>query len=434
MMKRNQLIFILLISLLGIYFFSNMIPVKPKFYGDQVFHDEAKIAAQYLRGEISLSQLSIKRAPGPVLFYAIPYFFAHTNNDNELWKWGTAFNFVCIVFATLLLYQSLNVLVQKIHLGIFILTGFIIPIQIYYALSITAETMAFLGCCCYLFGAIHFIQNNYRIQHFMTLIIGVSLLIAARPNSMILVGAIPFFLLIRHFVYRVRFNFTKNMSIAYAIAVLLIAGITFWTKSLPSNTQQSSQENLLLYVSNQGRFQYRTEPWDWRFWDDATRTGSTDYNSWVSVSDSLQSVLNSGPYSFNQIYGNWLITDVKNHPIIFIQQVCIRLLSGNILSIGSIDASKFMFLGLSGKAAYYTAHIAMNAVNIAIIILAVCGCSRLLRHNGNYIFIILPYLALLLFHGIIYMEQRYLFPARPVILFFALFQLHQLIVKKNGST
>lgn len=428
-MKQILLVILAIVAISACTFF---IPFKPKFYGDQVFHEEAKVFAQFILGNVSSDQLKITRAPGPVLFYAIPYSVAHSLNDAFLWKWGFVFNLLSLLLATYFIYQSLCLILGKVYLGLFVSVSFIVPVQLYYALSIAAETMAFLGCAMFLYGTVRVIQQEVKKQDYLFFSLGIFLLVAARPNSLILLAFIPLFIIIQYFQNKRQIGFTKPILIAYLASVVLVIGLSFFTKQLPSGQVESTQENLLLYVSHHGRFQFRDETWDWRFWDDATRVNSLDYSNWLHSSDSLQLALSSGNSTFNEVYGQWIVSDILTHPLLFTKQILIRILSGNYLSIGSVNPSQFTILGFSGPIAYYTVHGIINGINLTIIFLGAIGFLQLLRSNKLYIYLVLPYIALLLFHCLIYMEQRYLFPARPIILFFAIYQIHQLIFFRNG--
>ena len=71
------------------------------------------------------------------------------------------------------------------------------------------------------------------------------------------------------------------------ITVVVVSIITGAFKLVPRAEVGSSQLGNSAHVILQGRFQYRTEPFDWRYWDDDTRGGSRAHMTWVRTSDSL---------------------------------------------------------------------------------------------------------------------------------------------------
>ncbi len=64
------------------------LPFAPKKFGDYDFHIEAKNLASFLRGAGGFETLAFTRAPGPSLFYAVPYLFVAPGS--QIWPlWGT---------------------------------------------------------------------------------------------------------------------------------------------------------------------------------------------------------------------------------------------------------------------------------------------------------------------------------------------------------
>src|SRR5260370_39747753 len=60
----------------------------PKF-GDGFFHREAKTLARVIRGVEPWQAFSMSRAPGPVLYYAIPYLVVPPGSSNDrYWQAG----------------------------------------------------------------------------------------------------------------------------------------------------------------------------------------------------------------------------------------------------------------------------------------------------------------------------------------------------------
>lgn len=123
-------------------------PFKAKPFGDLDFHIEAKTIARFFWGQENYEAVSITKAPGPVLFYVIPYFVAGPQaTDNQYWLAGILWTGIFMTVAVLLLKAACHNLGSE-HAGKFtVLLIFILPLQVYYSLGILAEGLAFLGCC-----------------------------------------------------------------------------------------------------------------------------------------------------------------------------------------------------------------------------------------------------------------------------------------------
>jgi hypothetical protein len=51
-------------------------------------------------------------------------------------------------------------------------------------------------------------------------------------------------------------------------------------KNITGNKSATNQDTLLYYVMHEGRFQFREEPFDFRYWSTSTRPDSKDFNDW----------------------------------------------------------------------------------------------------------------------------------------------------------
>jgi hypothetical protein len=106
-----------------------------------------------------------------------------------------------------------------------------------------------------------------------------------------------------------------------------------------------------------------------------------------------------------------LINDtVENWDNMVIQSI-VRFFSGNYLQVSSTKVDNHSFLGILLAI--------INLCNILINIFAILGFIKFFKENRQSLFIIAPVVALLFFHMLIYMEQRYLYPYRLIIIFFA---------------
>ena len=154
-------------------------PVKAKPFGDGDFHAETGIVAQVFWGEKPWSDISVSKAPGPVLGYAIPYIVAGPNaSDQRYLFFARCWLMVLITLVHLLVYRFMARRFEYSTANLFMLFTFIIPLHIYYSLGIWAEGMAYIGVMIMLAA-----WCDIRIHRGMVLFFtGAVFLALARPN------------------------------------------------------------------------------------------------------------------------------------------------------------------------------------------------------------------------------------------------------------
>lgn len=400
-------------------------PVKPNTFGDFDFHEEAKIISKFVHGDAPYEAVSITKAPGPVFLYVIPYTLAGSGaTDKNYWLAGFIWIGVLTIFSLAVLYKRLAAVYGFRVANIFMGLTFIIPLHIYYSLGIMAEGMAFLAA---VWAIIGFLEPG-KMRKAIFYVGGLTFLILARPNSALL---IPFL-----FIFAVYFAWIKKQREYYkyafysVYAFVIIAGVTILVKSLPNTRQTKNQEQYLAFVMHHGRFQFRSETFDWRFWDDFTRADSKDYINWRKSKDELEGKIDSG--ADRSIYYTWIFNDVASHPLTAVKQFFVRILFGNALQVSSLPAEDFKVAGINGRLLYWILHIILNCINVIILGFAIywlCINGNIRKYWPLYTVII----ALWIFHGAIYMEQRYLFPSRPIIILFAAMALNRLIEAKKSK-
>jgi len=167
--------------------------------------------------------------------------------------------------------------------GLFaIILTFIIPLHLYYGIGILAETMAFVGYVLFAYGIIMlFSTQRYNWKTLSIIGVGMVFFITARPNGMLLLfllplSIVPFFWWFKN---KLHSKTIKALIISWITTCIIITAIIIGVKSLPGNKDSSSQEDYFLAAMHQGRFQFRTESWDWRFWDNNNRADSKDYQA-----------------------------------------------------------------------------------------------------------------------------------------------------------
>ena len=105
------------------------------------------------------------------------------------------------------------------------------------------------------------------------------------------------------------------------------------------------------------------------------------------------------------------------HPFMVFKQFVIRVFTGHLLQSNSINPERLNETNDRKILVYWIGHILINLINLLLIICFVFE----LKKNGlrTYWILLAPIIALLVFHGLVYMEQRYLFPIRVIYLFLA---------------
>lgn len=411
--SKIALVFVnLTFTILFLFFIMNQ-SAKPKSLGDDTFHLEAKAIAGFIKGFRSFEDVQLTKAPGPSLFYSVPYILvAADSEDAKFWFsafiWNLILVFLCTSLVLVTIFKHINRLVSWVTL----LLLFAIPLHLYYSFGVLAEPLAFSGICIFLAGSIPLVKSEkFKIINVLFIVMGLIMFLTARPNGVLVFVLFPLFLLILLYIFKVPLLKMKGFILGFILALFGIILLSFTVKSLPGNQKQELQENYLLFVMHHGRFQYRTEYFDWRFWDSDTRMDSKDYQNWIKSVVELGKKADQEGRTLNNIYAEWLIKDAQKNPGNIVIQAIIRLFSGNYLQVNSVEVGKQSLLGL--------AFFLVNLLNILINMLAVFGFIQLFKKNRQWLFIIVPVIALLAFHMFIYMEQRYLYPYRLIIIFLA---------------
>jgi hypothetical protein len=201
-------------------------------------------------------------------------------------------------------------------------------------------------------------------------------------------------------------------------AVLLLLVMTFIASSRymqyrwghPSMTPQTKY---LVWDMFFGSFQFRTEPWDWRFWDKTTRQGSADYQAFSSTFERLKqdSADRQVPLSVSEL--QWVENDVRQHPFLHLRMAAVRALFMQWMLANSIAPASFHLGPLRGPVGYWLFHFFVNYFNLLLVVMS--GKFVIQRSKDALLLWVLwaPWVALLVFHSGIYGEPRFIFPGQP---------------------
>jgi len=419
------------ISLLMMLVVLNL-PFKAKPFGDITFHQEAKNLSLYIKGEISYEKVAITKAPGPVIFYTPIYSLVPKNSvDNDYWKYAVIFTSVILIVCMLLIYRIGSVFFSK-EIGLLsILLLFLFPIHFYYSLGILAEVPAFFSMTLALYGwsKIHINQNDKKGM--ILFVLGSVFLILNRPNTILFLpigAAVVFYSFFKNKLFYKKYGI-KILGSLFVIGILSFSTLQV-SKYVSGSKSVKKQERLFYYVAHQGRFQFREEPMDLRYWESDIRPDSKDYQNWKKSAKELNTVVLNSTKTYSEVYKEFLLEDFFEHPFLFTRQFFIKCFYGHIYIVNSVQPENFQLLFLKGNIGYLIFIFLINSVNIIILI----GLFIFILKEKNLInfwFFLAVILGLLIFHGITYMEPRYLFPARVLLCLLSASGLYRLTFIKK---
>ncbi|GEP51323.1 hypothetical protein FNO01nite_19950 [Flavobacterium noncentrifugens] len=412
--KRIDL-FIVVISSLLMFAVANL-PFKVKPFGDATFHIEGKNLALYLKGDMPYKEVMISKAPGPVFFYAAVYLFAPSDaTDDQLWNYGVIFTSIVITLSMLLIFRAATAFFSKEIAVLSMLLFFIFPMHCYYSLGISGEPPAFFSLAMLLYGwSVAFYKPESK-SGWLWLIAGMGFLILNRPNAMLilLLGVvIVFYAWFRNKAFFAKYG--KQMLVSFFCTGLIAFGVLEMSKAITANKTDVDQQYYFYYVAHQGRFQFRNEPTDIRYWENDIRSDSKDYQDWIQSARDLSAESKATGRSHNEVYRDFLINDALQHPFLLARQFVIKCVYGHLYYINSLRPEKFKMGPLQGATGFYIFILIINLVNILIMIGAAIFLFKQ-KNLINYWVFWGVIVALLIFHGLIYMEPRYIFPTKAAL-------------------
>ena len=428
-------VFIVLVSLLLMLLVSNL-PFKANRYGDMNFHTESKNLALFIKGKVSFDKVVITKAPGPVLFYTPAYLLASSDaTDDQLWLNAVVLLSILTTLSLLLIFRIGCAFFSK-EVGLLaVLLFFVFPIHCYYALGILAEIPAFFSLSLALYGwSIAYFEPNKK-SGWLLLNFGLWLLIMNRPNTMLLLGLLFVVIAYSYFKNKVFFEkYGKKLIFTFLTLTLLSVGGLQLAKQTTLNKTGENQETLFYFVVHQGRFQFREEPLDFRFWDNDNRADSKDYQNWEKSRATLASEMTQTNQSFKQVYKEFVISDALAHPFWTVRQFFVKCLYGNLNIISKVKPNEFQLGFFVGAFGYWSFLLILNSINLIVLV----GVGIFLFHEKNWIQYWIFWgivLSLLVFHGLTYMEPRYIFPSKVALYLMSAAGLYRIPwIKKSVNT
>jgi hypothetical protein len=209
-------------------------------------------------------------------------------------------------------------------------------------------------------------------------------------------------------------NYGKKMMLTFVTVGLLGFGVLQAAKSMTANKSAGNQESLFYFVAHQGRFQFREEPMDFRFWDSDNRPDSKDYQNWIKNGAKLDSVIATTKRSYNDVYSQFIIKDAIAHPFWFTRQFFVKCVYGHITIVSKVKPNQFDLGPFKGAVGFWTFLLIINSINLFVLM----GVAIFLFKEKNLIKYWIFWgitVALLIFHGLTYMEPRYIFPSKVAL-------------------
>jgi len=391
-------------------------PFRANRFGDWTFHEESKNLALFIKGEIAADKVLITKAPGPILFYTPVYLFASSDaTDDQLWVYAVVFTFIIGMISLLFIFRIGTAFFSK-EVGLLsVLLFFAFPIHCYYSLGILAEMPAFFSLALAIYGWSLAFEDPHKKRGWILLTLGMWLLILNRPNAILLLGVL--FLVIGYSFFQNKLfyaTYGKKLILTFLSVLFLGMGTLQLAKSINGNNSEGNQEFYFYYVAHIGRFQFREEPSDLRFWESDNRPDSKDYQNWIRSGGELKGVMVKTNRSYNAVYRDFIINDMLEHPFLTARQFLIRCFYGHINIISKVQPSQFDLGPFKGSLGYWVFLFIINSINLLVLL----GAALFLIKEKNLIRYWIFWgitLALLVFHGLTYMEPRYMFPSKVAL-------------------
>lgn len=418
------------VLLISVFLLVAAAPFGAKPFGDVEFHAQAKKLSLALKGADAAEVRFIRGASGPILYYVPPYIFVPARSpDHRYWLAAVTWTAGWMVVALWLLRRVADRIGGE-RAGLFAM--FLVlasPFSVYYSLGILAEGPAYISTVLFLFGWAEASARGGDARRWprVLMVFGLLFLILCRPNAGLILGLGT----AAWFVLRKRDRSAARLTAsAVAWTMALFVGVSLLLSALPRPTKLAGRSGFrfeLFDAALVGRFQYRTEPWDWRFWDSQTRQGSADHAGYSAKYDELIEQSRTTGARLDDVLTRWVLHDTFAHPMTTAKMVLVRVISMHVALVNSKPPAAFAIGPISGPIVYWTFHGAANAIGLSIAGLAL---TFLWRRRGSVASLWPlwgPWLALVLFHAVVYAEPRYLLPAKAAQVVMASCVLAELI-------
>lgn len=396
--------------------------VRPKQFGDEFFHSEAKTLASVIRGEVGWDSIRIERAPGPVVFYAIPYaLFSPDDSDENRWTAAILWSGAWMGLSMVLLRRSARWLGGETAGIAAMFLVLATPLIVYYTFGILAECLAYLSVCLWIFGWSYWIThppNRASMRGMLALLaacLGMTGVVLARPNAALVypmgVGAASLLWWKHRGTGEVRSHLVF-LTVTLVTSIALFLGASQLVGRLPSNANRSPQVEVFGLAFMLGRFQFRTEPWDWRHWSAPNRVGSRDYADYLAAIEELKGQEEIQGVPYERLKFDYCLRDIRDNPLLNLRMTLTRSVAIQVAMINSRRIESFRLGPIDGLTVFTSVHFLINSVMLLTLFGSIWFVMTDRRASWYWV-LWTPWIALWLFHAVVYAENRYLHPSRP---------------------
>lgn len=404
---------------------------RPERFGDFDFHRDAKAWSEAVRGAAPWTTVHIGRAPGPVFYYLIPYLAVTPgSSDDAYWLAGFLWTLIWVCAAMILL-RRVGEELDGPQTGWWALAFTLAPpFVVYYAFGIGPDVPAFIGVVFFCWGWAAWrrsVSASPFTGPWWATWLGLSAAILCRPN---VIFVFPIAGICAAAMWMSKDDRRRARAPAVSLGILLAAALSLISVVLIQRLGGSYQAGNLAHVVLQGRFQYRTEPWDWRYWGKDYRSGSRDYESWAALLGEFRQQASRSGESLSALEWNWIRNDVLGHPGLSLRMVGVRLLAINVVFANGPGGGTDVRSGR--RIASFGFHLLANVAYLSSIVLALVYLARH-RHAALDLWPLwCCWVALLAFHALTYAEPRYLLPGRAGMVLLAALMVREM--KGNGTS
>lgn len=401
-------------------------PFRPSKFGDRNFHVEAKRLSAAIRGAVPMADFRISKAPGPVFYFTVPYLFvAPGSPEEDFWRAAVLWSAICVCLAMVLLRRT-GEEIGGPRLGwIALALALFPPFVVYYSFGILSEPPAFIAAVLIGYGWVRWLKRRERPVLTWSWWLtwgGVAFLLLCRPNALFLVVAAALcalgFLRSREAIRRSAAIFILS---GLAVPLATTLGSVLLVRALGGGWQERN----LAHVVMQSRFQFRDEPWDWRYWQKRYREGSRDHAAFLATEERLMKQAGGSDKAFVDLEWDWIRKDVASHPFLSLRMIAVRALALNL--VWANNNPDFSLNAARRNPVSVGFHLVLNLIYNGVLVLAILYLLKNRRAIPWTWALWAPWLALFLFHVLTYVEPRYLIPGRPGIAVLAALMLERLI-------
>ncbi|MGV8995192.1 MAG: hypothetical protein ACOH1O_13915 [Flavobacterium sp.] len=402
-----------------IFFF---LPFKPKPFGDGEYNEGTINLIEFILNNFS-GNVRIDKGLFTLIYYLLPYSIVYYFKTASFYfAAGAVFNCLTTCLAVKYIFKAFELMSfsSKTKLIILVLLS-LFPIHIYYAFGVLAEPPAFLIVSLFVYFWIKtsYIGDFSTKNLFLLAILNVAL-VGVRPNLLPFVAAFLIIILFAKFCWRSKMIY---MATFFSFFFLL-----FFAEKAINNTDGEFKKKVFRYQILWSRFELRDEPYNWLPQHGQDEFASSDYLNNLKKRAELDNIIEVNEYDPTSYYLKWVLNDIKENPFLTLRQYSLKFFQGQSFIISPLmksDKSPMIKYGI---------HLFINSINFILIFSSIFGLLILYRNNQTLL--LLPFFFLwgwsLLYIFIFHSEQRYMFPARPILIFLTAYCFNKLSSRGNS--